>query len=55
MNAQSVWEFNISLDGWFPGIDGKLGLPVPEQQVAATASDLLKHLLLLSDLLKLEI
>jgi len=44
INAQSDWEFNTSLYGWFAGIDGTVGVAVLEQQVDATPSDLLKHL-----------
>lgn len=44
LSAQSDWEFNTSLYGWFAGIDGTVGVAVLEQQVDATPSDLLKNL-----------
>jgi hypothetical protein len=56
INAQSDWEYNASIYGWFAGIDGTVGVAVLEQQVDATPSDLLKIFSLLwADILKQEI
>ena len=42
--AQSEWEFNTSLYGWFAGIDGTVGAAILQEQVDATPSDLFKNL-----------
>ena len=42
--AQSDWEFNTSLYGWFAGIDGTVGLVDKEKQIDATPGDLLNNL-----------
>lgn len=42
--AQSEWEFNSSLYGWFAGIDGTVGVATLEQKIDATPGDLLKNL-----------
>ena len=44
INAQSDWEYNASIYGWFAGIDGTVGVAALDQQVDATPSDLLKNL-----------
>jgi hypothetical protein len=42
--AQTDWEFNASLYGWFAGIDGTVGVAILQEQVDATPSDLFKNL-----------
>lgn len=42
--AQSDWEFNASLYGWFAGIDGTVGVVIVEEPINATPSDLLQNL-----------
>ena len=34
-HAQSDWEFNTSLYGWFAGIDGTVGVASKEKQINA--------------------
>lgn len=42
--AQSDWDFNASLYGWFAGIDGTVGVAIGEEQINATPSDLFQNL-----------
>jgi len=44
IEAQSDWEFNASIYGWFAGIDGTVGVATKDVQVDATPSDLFNNL-----------
>ncbi len=43
-HAQSEWNYNAALYGWFAGIQGTIGVANQQEQFKATVSDLLKNL-----------
>ena len=42
--AQSDWEFDAALYGWFAGMEGTVGVANVQEELQVTASDLLQNL-----------